>query len=219
MKPIKIVAEIGCNHKGDINIAKEMISVAATYCKVDVVKFQKRSPRALLSEQEYNAPHPNPMHAYGDTYGNHREFLEFDPEQHRRLKGWCEDFGVAYTTSVWDLPSAQEIVPLAPGFIKIPAACNTSFEMLKYLCDHYTGEIHLSLGMTTRAEEEQIVDFYEQNGRLRDVVLYACTSGYPVAFKDICLLEIVRLNNTYGTRLRRLVSRAIIWALRPILQR
>ena len=202
MKSIKIVAEIGCNHKGDLGLAKEMITVAATYCKADVVKFQKRSPRVLLSEQEYNAPHPNPMHAYGETYGKHREFLEFEPGQHRQLKVWCEEQGVAYTTSVWDLPSAQEIVPLAPGFIKIPAACNICFDMLEYLCDHYSGEIHISLGMTTRAEEEQIVAFYERRGRLRDVVLYSCTSGYPVAFKDICLLEISRLKDTYSGQVK-----------------
>ena len=161
--------------------------VAATFCKVDVVKFQKRSPKALLSEHEYNAPHPNPMHAYGETYGKHREFLEFNVEQHKRLKSWCEELGVAYTTSVWDLPSAKEIVPLAPSFIKIPAACNTCYDVLDYLCAHYAGEIHISLGMTTRAEEEEMITYFGRRGRLSDVVLYSCTSGYPVEFKDICL--------------------------------
>ena len=60
MKSPKIIAEIGCNHKGDMAIAKEMIMTAATYCKVDVVKFQKRCNKELLTPEEYNAPHPHP---------------------------------------------------------------------------------------------------------------------------------------------------------------
>ena len=55
---------------------------------------------------------------------------------------------------------------------------------------HFEGEIHLSFGMTTQEEEEQIINFFKSNGREKDVVLYSCTSGYPVAFNDICLLEL-----------------------------
>lgn len=74
MKAPKIIAEIGCNHKGDMAIAKELIMTAATYCKVDVVKFQKRCNKELLTPEEYNAPHPHPENSYGPTYGAHREF-------------------------------------------------------------------------------------------------------------------------------------------------
>lgn len=200
MSPAKVIAEIGCNHKGDMDVAREMIMIAATFCKVDVVKFQKRHPRELLTEEQYKAPHPNPMHAYGKTYGEHREFLELSVEQHRTLKAWCEEFGVQYSTSVWDLTSAREIVQLAPGLIKVPSACNLHFEMLGYLCEAYSGKIHLSFGMTTHAEEEQIVSFFEAKGRAKDVVIYSCTSGYPVAFEDICLCEITRLIKAYGGR-------------------
>jgi N-acetylneuraminate synthase len=70
--------------------------------------------------------------------------------------------------------------------------------MLGVLASDFDGEIHLSLGMTTQAEEEQIVDFFVKNGRAKDVVLYACTSGYPVAFDDLCLLEITRLKEKFG---------------------
>jgi N-acetylneuraminate synthase len=90
MNTPKIIAEIGCNHKGDMNIAKEMIMTAASYCKVDVVKFQKRCNKELLSDEEYNKPHPNPANSYGNTYGAHRDFLELDLEQHQQLKDWCE---------------------------------------------------------------------------------------------------------------------------------
>lgn len=202
MKTPIIIAEIGCNHKGDINIAKEMIEIAATYCKVDIVKFQKRCNKELLTPEEYNAPHPNPDNSYGKTYGEHREFLEFTLEQHRQLKAWCEEYGIVYSTSVWDLTSAKEITSLNPQLIKIPSACNLNKPMLQYLCDTFPGEIHLSFGMTSKAEEESIVSFFEQNGRAKDVVLYNCTSGYPVPFEDICLLEITRMREQYGKRVK-----------------
>ena len=80
------IAEIGGNHKGDMEIAKEMIKVAAIFCKVDAVKFQKRHNIELLTKEQYEAPHPNPVNSYGDTYGAHREFLEFDVTQHANLK-------------------------------------------------------------------------------------------------------------------------------------
>lgn len=200
MKPAKVIAEIGCNHQGDMQKAREMIMVAATFCKADVVKFQKRNARELLTEAQYNAPHPNPMHAFGDTYGAHREFLEFDAEQHKQLRAWCEEFGAEYSTSVWDLTSAREMSALEPSFLKIPSACNLHFEMLSYLCDHFGGLIHVSLGMTTPEEIEKIVTFFEEKKRAKDVILYSCTSGYPVAFEDICLLEIVKLKEKYGAR-------------------
>jgi N-acetylneuraminate synthase len=196
------IAEIGCNHKGDMSIAKELINVAAFFCKVDVVKFQKRTPKELLSAEEYNAPHPNPMHAYGPTYGAHREFLEFDLDQHRQLKKWCEEFGLVYSTSVWDMTSAKEIASLEPKLIKIPSACNLNKAMLEYLCDNYGGEIHLSVGMTTHDEEDRIVEFFEAKKRAKDVVLYNCTSGYPVPFEDVCLLEIKRMKEKFAGRVK-----------------
>lgn len=198
----KVIAEIGCNHKGDMDIAKELIVVAATFCKADVAKFQKRHNVELLTKEEYDAPHPNPANSYGSTYGEHREFLELTLEQHRQLKKWCEEFGIVYSSSVWDLTSAKEIASLNPELIKIPSACNLQFKMLEYLCDHYKGEIHVSMGMTTQEEEEQIVAFFEKKERAKDLVLYGCTSGYPVAFEDICLYEITRLKERFGSRVK-----------------
>ncbi len=204
MKPAKVIAEIGCNHKGDMAIAKELVMVAATFCKADVVKFQKRHPRELLTEEQYRAPHPNPANAFGATYGEHREFLEFNADQHKQLKDWCEEFGTVYSTSVWDVTSAKDIVPLKPALLKIPSACNLHFEMLGYLCDNFGGEVHLSFGMTTHEEEEKIVSFFESKGRAKDVIIYSCTSGYPVPFEDICLFEIPRLIKSFGSRVKEI---------------
>lgn len=200
MSAPRIIAEIGCNHKGDMSIAKEMIITAATYCKADVVKFQKRCNRELLSEDEYNSPHPNPTNSYGETYGKHREFLEFSLEQHMQLMQWCEEYGIEYSTSVWDLTSAKEICSLHPALIKIPSACNLNKALLKYLCRNFDGEIHLSLGMTTK--EEGIVRFFEEEKRNGSLVIYSCTSGYPVPFEDVCLNDIMRLKKLYQNRIK-----------------
>jgi len=197
-KPAKIIAELGCNHMGNFELAKEMVKVAATFAKVDIVKFQKRNVRETLSEEEFNAPHPEPRNSFGKTYGEHREFLEFDLNQHLQLKREAETLGVEYSSSVWDLTSAKEIVSLDPVCIKVPSACNTHFEMLSYLIECYRGGIHVSLGMTTRKEENSIVAFFRERNALDRLVLYACTSGYPVPYEDVALLEISRLKEAYA---------------------
>lgn len=199
-----VIAEIGCNHKGDMQIAKEMIETAAIYCKADAVKFQKRCNKELLTPEQYIAPHPHPENSYGNTYGEHREFLEFSVEQHAQLKKWCEDFNITYATSVWDITSAKEIAGLHPQFIKIPSACNNNYEMLNWLCDYFEGEIQLSFGMTTKDEEEQIVQLFESKKRNKDLVLFSCTSGYPVPFEDVCLLEIDRMQKIFGSRVKKI---------------
>jgi N-acetylneuraminate synthase len=202
MNSPKVIAEIGCNHKGDMEIAKELIKVAKIFCNADVVKFQKRNNKELLTEEQYNAPHPNPVHSYGDTYGAHREFLEFSAEQHGELKKYCDELGIVYSTSVWDLTSAKEIAALKPALIKIPSACNNNYEMLGWLCDNYEGELHVSTGMTTKDEIEDLVEFFYQKGRNKDLVVYNCTSGYPVPFEDVCLLEILTLKEKYEDKVK-----------------
>jgi N-acetylneuraminate synthase len=198
MSDLTVIAEIGCNHMGQMKIALEMIDALSVYCKVDAVKFQKRTVKELLSSAEFSAPHPDPHNSFGKTYGEHREFLEFDVEQHSELKSYAESRGLIYSSSVWDLNAAKEIASLEPVFVKIPSASNLDFGMHGYLCDNFKGEIHVSIGMTTREEEKKIIEFFVSKGRNKDLVLYSCTSGYPVPFEDICLLEIKRLKESYS---------------------
>ena len=200
--PPVVIAEIGCNHLGDMEIAREMIRIAKIFCDVDYVKFQKRTNRELLSEDQYNSPHPVPQNSYGATYGEHREFLEFDIEQHAVLKGLCEEIGIGYSCSVWDFTSLREIISLKPDHIKIPSAMNNHWELLGRMCDDFPGDLHVSLGMTTPEEEAKIIDLFQAHERLKDLVLYHCTSGYPVPARDICLLGIPRLVNEYGGRVK-----------------
>tara|TARA_B100000963_G_C22625519_1_gene672118 strand:- start:1994 stop:2854 length:861 start_codon:yes stop_codon:yes gene_type:complete len=196
MKP-KIICEIGCNHLGDIKIAKKMIKIAKEFCNVDVVKFQKRCPKELLSKEEYNKPHPVPHNSYGSSYGEHREFLEFSLEQNAELKEFCQKNNVEYSTSVWDLTSAKEIVSLGPKMIKIPSAVNNNYELLEWICKNYKGEIHISLGMTYKEEEDKIINIAQKTKKINNVVLYHCVSGYPVLVEDLYLIEIKNLIKKY----------------------
>ena len=198
----KVIAEIGCNHKGDMSIAFELLDLAKE-CGANVAKFQKRNSKELLSEEQYSSPHPNPHNSYGDTYGAHREFLEFDLDQNKQLMNYCKEIGIEYSTSVWDVTSANEIVSINPKMIKVPSACNNHFEMLKILRDDYNGEVHISLGMTTPEEVSEIINFFDRDDILKSrVIIYACTSGYPVPFDELCLLEIKKLINDFGNRVK-----------------
>lgn len=197
-----VIAEIGCNHMGDMNIAKEFIDITSGFCKVNAVKFQKRNVTELLTPEEYNTPHPVTYHSYGETYGKHREYLEFTIAQHRELKNYCADKNMLYGCSVWDMTSLKEIISLNPDFIKIPSATNTHFGLLEHLCKNYPGEVHISVGMTTREEERKIINFFEEQGRLNNLIVYSCTSGYPVPPEDVCLMEIERLKTTYGDKVK-----------------
>ncbi|MBK7440664.1 MAG: N-acetylneuraminate synthase family protein [Chitinophagales bacterium] len=197
----KVIAEIGCNHMGNFEIAKELIRLAKE-CGADYAKFQKRNPKELLSDTQYNAPHPEPWQSYGNTYGQHREYLEFTAEQHGELKLYAESIGIGYSASVWDITSANEIIALQPDFIKIPSACNHNIQLLELIRDNYLGDVHISVGMTTSSEIKTIIDLFNSEKLKNRLVLYSCTSGYPIQFNEICLLEIKKLHDQYGEQVQ-----------------
>ena len=125
----KLVAEIGCNHQGNLKTVFKMLNTLKNFCSIKYVKFQKRHSRELLTEEEYNSPHPNPVNSFGKTYGEHREKLEFDIATHKKIMKYCNKIGIIYCTSVWDITSAKEIVKTKCSNIKIPSACNNNLRM------------------------------------------------------------------------------------------
>jgi len=200
----KIIAEIGCNHMGQMDIAKELIDLAKE-AGAGYVKFQKRNNKELLTEEQYNAVHPVSANSYGDTYGAHREFLEFNVEQNKELKGYCDSIGIVYSTSVWDVTSAKEMITFEPEFLKVPSACNNNFDMLKVLRDEFKGQVQLSIGMTTKEEVEEIVAFFEEADQAKSrLLIYSCTSGYPVPAKNVALLEINWLYENFSDRVNEI---------------
>ena len=193
-KPCRVVAEACCNHMGVPEVAINMIK-SAKICGADVIKFQKRNPEKAVPLHVQKKPHPCPMHSFGETYLDHRKCLEFNISQHREFKKICEDIGIAYSCSVWDEDSARDIISLEPVYIKVPSCMNLNFKLLDILYNEYNKDVHISLGMSTKEERKEIWEYlWDKEDR---TVVYWTTSGYPVKFNELYLLEIIELVQTY----------------------
>lgn len=192
----KIVAEAGCNHLGNLERAKNLITLARL-CDADYIKFQKRNPEESTPEHLKNKPHPNTDFAYGRTYLEHRKNLELTIEQHKELKEYCEYAGIGYSSSVWDITSAQEIISLQPDFIKVGSPSNGNFDLIAYIYDSYDGNVHISTGMSSRDEIQAVVDLVLKKKGEQRTVLYHCTSEYPCPFARLYLLDIQYLKEKY----------------------
>jgi N-acetylneuraminate synthase len=193
---VKIVAEAGCNHQGDMKIAREMIKAAAE-AGADYIKFQKRDLDDWLEQKpEWDEPHPCGNNAFGKTYYEHRRALEFDYKQHLDLWSVCWSHEIGYACSAWDTYSAKQLVEeINPDYIKIPSACNNNDELSYYLYNNYGEKIHISLGMTTDEEYDNMIigDCYSR------FIFYHCTSGYPVPFEQLYLNEILNIKHNFST--------------------
>jgi N-acetylneuraminate synthase len=194
MTPAKVVAEIGCVHLGDMNRARKLIRLAAL-AGADYAKFQKRNPIECVPKHLHDKPHPNQIFSYGKTYLEHRQNLEFTVDQHEELMDYCLQVGIGYSTSVWDLTSAREIIPLEPHMLKIGSPSNNNFELIDCLIDEYDGDIHISTGMSTEQEVDHLIEylFVKREVDPQSVVLYHCVSEYPCSFDHLYLLEVDRL--------------------------
>ena len=195
MDNFKVIAEIGCIHVGSLERAKKLAKMAKM-CGAHVLKTQKRNPRESTKQELWNKPHPNQRFSYGKTYLEHRINIELSIEEHRELKSYCEEIDIEYSTSVFDITSTKEIIKLNPRSIKIPSCANNNEEILKTLLNDYEGEIHISLGMTTRQERENL---YNKLIRWDDrLIVYHCVSGYPVPFDQMYLKEITKLKQIFS---------------------
>lgn len=195
----KVVAEAGINHNGDISIAKRMIETAKI-CDANFIKFQKRNPHISIPEDIKLKPHPSPWHSYGETYLDHKLKLEFTIEQHIELKQHCNYIGIQYCCSVWDMDSAKEIISISPSYIKIPSAHCLNFTLIEYVINNFSGDVHISTGMTTQDDKMKLRSWYGSKSvqdRSR-IVIYHCTSIYPCPFEYLHIMELDRLKDTFG---------------------
>lgn len=193
---VYVIAEVGCNHQGDIDIAKRMIEVAK-YCGVDAVKFQKRDIKTLLTPEQYNKIYDNP-NSFGKTYGEHREKLELSFDEHMELKEYAQNIGLTYFVSVWDKNSAIEMLEIGSPVIKIPSASITDQEIWTVL--NKAGiPILASVGMSTLEEIDKLVEGLKE---IKDLFLLQCTSTYPCDFKDINLNVIPLLQKRYAGKIK-----------------
>ncbi len=193
IKP-KVIAEIGCVHAGSLDRAKELADLVKL-CGADFIKTQKRCPIESVPKKMQNLPHPNERFSYGKTYLEHREKLELSIAQHAELKRYCERIGLHYSSSVWDITSAHEIISLKPHHIKIPSACNSNFALLDTLFENYEGKIHISTGMTDSHDMLALQNYLSD--KVDRVVIYHCTSEYPCPFERLYLNELKKLADLF----------------------
>jgi len=195
-KPI-IIAEIGCNHMGSLDLAKKMI-MAAKNSGANYVKFQKRDNKYLLGKKYYEK-HPVVENSFGENYGKHRDFLEFSFKEHLKLIQFSKKIGIKYATSVWEKNSADQFIKIQKqlDYIKIPSACNLDFELLNVVAEKFKKKIHISLGMSKKNEIEKILNFFKKKKRSKDIVIYSCCSSYPSKFEDLNLLNIKLFKKKY----------------------
>ena len=194
---IKVIAEIGATHIGNMERAKTLIKLAAL-SGANVAKFQKRNPVESTPKDLWDKPHPNQLFSYGKTYLEHRQNLELSIEKHAELKQYCENLGIEYSTSVWDMTSAKEVIALNPKYIKVPSALNHDYTLITFLFERYAGDIHISQGMMSEEDREKFLDFFDEHNSWKNrLVVYHCTSAYPCPFENLYLNEIIYLKEMF----------------------
>jgi N-acetylneuraminate synthase len=188
-QPCYMVAEIGINHNGDVEVAKKLVGLAsASGC--NAVKFQKRTIDIVYSPEELARPRESP---FGDTNGDLKRGLEFGLEQYREIDRYCRDVKMPWFASCWDEPSVDFIDRFNPPCYKIASASLTDHQLLRHT--RAKGRpIILSTGMSTLEQIDQAVEIL---GR-KDLILLQATSTYPAEYQELNLRAIPFLQQRYN---------------------
>ena len=183
-----VIAEIGINHNGDIDLAKELIDMAHD-SGCDAVKFQKRDIESVYSEEELNKYRESP---WGTLTREQKHGIEFDIVQYKELEKYTDEKGLDFIVSCWDLNSLQEVEDnLNVKYHKVASAMATDKEFLEKL--HYTGKsIILSTGMCTDEQVDAALKILKNTE-----YLLACTSTYPTKEEEVNLKYITTLKEKY----------------------
>lgn len=188
MSTIKLIAEIGINHNGNIEIAKDLIDVAKV-ARFDYVKFQKRNPDIAVPEEQKNKEKIVPWRNEPTTYLQYKKDIEFDKKQYAHLMVYAKQKGLGLFVSIWDIDSAKEMSSLF-DMVKIPSAKLTDFELLEECKYLYKYRI-LSTGMSTEKEIDKAVEI------LNPQVIMHTNSNYPTSVQDLKLGYIRWLKDHY----------------------
>lgn len=187
--PAYIIAEIGINHNGDLQVAKRIID-AAVHAGADAVKLQKRTPAVSTPPDQQNQMRDTPWGYI--TYLEYRKKVEFDREQYRELDLYCRDKGIAWLVSVWDEPSVDFMEQFETPAYKVPSASLTDHGLLKHV--RRTGKpVILSTGMSTMT---QIHDAVKVAGADNLVIMH-CTSTYPCEPEELNLRMVQTLRKEF----------------------
>lgn len=191
-----IIAEIGANHNGDMELAKKMID-SAVACGCDAVKFQSWTPQSLIAKEEYDR-----NQSYDDSakkhFGSLKEMVEkyyLRDDQHAELREYCEGKGVDFCSSPFSNKEVDMLVKLDVPFLKIASMDITNIPFLKYAAKTMKPLV-VSTGMSTLAEIETAVKTIQAEGN-NQLVLLHCISIYPPKDQDIHLRNITMLQQTF----------------------
>ena len=188
---IFIIAEIGINHNGSMDIAKRLIDVA-TVAGCDAVKFQKRNPDVCVPEHQKSVMRDTPWGRM--SYLDYKYKVEFEKEEYDEIDQYCKDRGIAWSASPWDLDSLRFLDQYDIPFLKIPSAMLTNEELMRQTAK--TGKrIIFSTGMSTLEETDQAVKWMKEENA--DFALLHCNSAYPAPLKDLNLSCIKTLKDRY----------------------
>lgn len=188
--PTYIVAEIGINHNGEVQIAKQLMD-AARHAGVDAVKFQKRTPEIATPPEQQNVMRETPWGYI--TYLDYRRRMEFSLAQYREIDAYAKKIGITWFVSVWDEPSVDFMEAFDPVAYKVPSAGLTDHGMLTKLAA--TGRpIILSTGMSTIDQIRNAVKLLD----MEKLVICHTTSAYPCAPEELNLRMIETLSTTYS---------------------
>lgn len=186
--PTLVVAEIGINHNGDLERAKNLITAAAD-AGCDAVKFQKRTVEVVYTLEELARPRESP---FGMTNGDLKKGLEFGYEEYIEIDSLCRRIGIAWFASCWDEASVDFVEQFDPPCYKIASACLTDDQLLRHH-GRKGRPILLSTGMSTVHEIDHAVDILGRN----QLALMHCTSSYPCKIEELNLKLIPGLIDLY----------------------
>lgn len=187
--PTFIVAEIGINHNGDINLAKKLIDMAV-FAGCDAVKFQKRTIELVYTKEELEQPRENP---FGPTNGDLKRGLEFGQKEYKEIDRYCKQRGIIWFASPWDLKSVDFLEKFNVPCYKVASACLTDHQLLKYIRSKRK-PIIMSTGMSTMKEIKQAIKTVGE----KDLVLLHCTSTYPSKLEELNLKVIPQLRKNFN---------------------
>ena len=173
-----IIAEIGINHNGDINLAKKLIKMAHDL-GADAVKFQKRTVDVVYTQHELEMERPNP---FGNTNGDLKRGLEFGYDEYREIDEYCKSLSILWFASCWDEESVDFIEQFNPPCHKIASACLTNDKLISYI-KNKGRPILLATGMSTQEQIDHAVDILGQD----NLVIMHCTSTYPSSEAELNL--------------------------------
>lgn len=192
-RPTFIIAEIGQNHNGSVDLAKQLID-AAEMCGVDAVKSCKRDLESELTQDAWHRAYEGPQ-SFGPTYGEHRQALELSPEQHQLLSDYCTAKGMIYFVSACDIPSVAVMEQIGTPLYKVASRDLTNIPLLKRMAETRK-PIILSVGMADEDDIEDALSVIREHHN--DVIITQCTSEYPTPYEDVNLLAMHTIRSKYG---------------------